>query len=140
MFKRLRWMGMGAVAGVGASAWAQRRVRQTMQQHPSIRTGADLASAARRVGREVGAAVAEGRRAMTGREAALRAELDARAPAAHRSAGGPGGARFGPTAGDPTGRRPAPGHPAAARPADGRPDLHVVDATSRAPRPRRLGT
>jgi hypothetical protein len=124
MFKRVRWMGMGAVAGVGASAWAQRRLRQTLQDHPSIRSGVGLASAARRVGGELGAALADGREAMTEREATLRTRLDpSSGPAADE-------VRIGATA----------GRSGAGRRATGRPELRIVDATSTPPRPRRLGT
>jgi hypothetical protein len=115
MFKRVRWMGMGAVAGVGASTWAQHRLRRTLQDHPSIQTGAGLVAGARRVARDVGAAVADGRQAMTQREATLRADLDRR----H------GGAS-----------RPEPVDTADGRfAARGRPELRVVDATSGTPRP-----
>ena len=122
MFKRVRWMGMGAVAGVGASAWAQRRLRRTLEEHPSIRTGADVVSTARRLGRELSAAVADGRQAMAEREAALRAGIDARlgADAAGRA--------------DPAGGVPA--HEGAA-PGVARPALRIVDTTSGAPRPAR---
>jgi hypothetical protein len=115
MFKRVRWLGMGAVAGVGASAWAQRRLRRTLDQHPSIRTGAGLLAGARRVGRDVGAAVADGRQAMNQREAVLRADLDRRRGQPDgASPSSPGDVRFTP------GRRP---------------DLHGVHAGSSPLRP-----
>ena len=120
MFKRVRWMGMGAVAGVGASAWAQRRLRRTLEEHPSIRTGADVVSSARRLGRELSAAVADGRQAMAEREATLRAGIDARLGA------------------DTAGRADPAGTPneGAAR-GVARPALRIVDTTSGAPRPAR---
>jgi hypothetical protein len=110
MFKRVRWMGMGAVAGVGVSTWAQRRLRRTLQEHPSIRTGADVVSTARRLRRELSAALADGRQAMSDREAALRSGMDA---------------RLGLPADDDPGRGP------------GRPALRIVDTTSGTPRPTR---
>jgi hypothetical protein len=105
VFKRVRWMGMGAVAGLSASAWAQRRLRRTLEEHPTIQAGADAASTARWVTREVRAAFSDGRSAMADREASLRAEVAARV--------------------DPSsaGRR-------AVAPSGVRPRLRVVDATS----------
>jgi hypothetical protein len=119
MFKRVRWMGMGAVAGVGASAWAQYRLRRTLQNHPSIQTGATALVGAGRAARNVGAAVADGRQAMSQLEAALRAELD-------RRRSGPEGASRPPFVAPEAGRA-APGR---------RPDLRVVNAAS-TPRPDR---
>jgi hypothetical protein len=130
MFKRVRWMGMGAVAGVGASAWAQRRLRQTLAQHPSLRTGADAVTAARHLGREVGAALVDGRQAMAEREAALRAELDARRRGPSRAGDAPD--RSAPGASD----RGAVGAPPGR---GGGPRLRVVDATASVPRPPETG-
>jgi hypothetical protein len=160
MFKRVRWMGLGAVAGVGMSAWTQRKLRRTLDGHPAIRTGADGAALARRVTREVRAAVADGRAAMTEREATLRAGLDGAAtrPAAtirpdgvsppdaavrpDAAAGGEqsipaiGGAgrvgrrRAWPVARGRQGRRPPPPRPAVLDAATGRPQLHIVDPTA----------
>jgi hypothetical protein len=105
VFKRVRWMGMGAVAGLSASAWAQRRLRRTLEEHPTIQAGADAASTARWVTREVRAAFSDGRSAMADREASLRAEVAARVDPS------------------PAGRRAVP-------PSGVRPRLRVVDATS----------
>jgi hypothetical protein len=111
VFKRVRWMGMGAVAGLGASAWAQWRLHRVLEEHPSIRTGAGIVASARRAGREVGDALADGRQAMLEREAALRAQLDA----GRQAAGRPGELTAGRRGDD------------AARP---QPQLRVVDATA----------
>jgi hypothetical protein len=78
VFKRVRWMSMGAAAGVGASVWAQYRLRRTLDQHPSARVSLQAAAKARRLGLEVREAILDGRDAMVAREEALRAELDAR--------------------------------------------------------------
>lgn len=78
MFKRVRWMSIGAVAGFAGSLWMQQRVKRTLEEHPSIRVGAELASMARKAGRDVKDAVLDGREAMVQREEELRAELAAR--------------------------------------------------------------
>src|SRR5579875_209658 len=78
MFKRVRWMSIGAVAGFAGSLWMQQRVKRTLEEHPSIRVGAELASMARKAGRDVKDAVLDGREAMAKREEELRAELAAR--------------------------------------------------------------
>jgi hypothetical protein len=74
VFKRARWVAIGFGAGVGASVWTWRSVRRSVDRHAP----ADLVDAGRRVGalgRDVRAAVAEGRDAMHAREAELRARI-----------------------------------------------------------------
>ncbi len=78
MFKRVRWMGMGAVAGAGASLWAKHRLTQTFDEHPSIRRSAQAALKAKAVGTELRGALVDGREAMAEREAVLRTEVDRR--------------------------------------------------------------
>jgi hypothetical protein len=69
---------MGAAAGVGASFWAQYRLRRTLDDHSSARLGLQAVATARRVGVEVREAILDGRDAMAAREEVLRSELDAR--------------------------------------------------------------
>jgi hypothetical protein len=52
VFKRVRWMSMGAVAGAGASVWAQYRLRRTIEEHPGVKLSAQAATKARRLGLE----------------------------------------------------------------------------------------
>jgi hypothetical protein len=109
VFKRVRWMSMGAVAGAGASVWAQYRLRRTIEEHPGVKLSAQAATKARRLGLEVRDALVEGRAAMAEREATLQAELDERlVPLGEEGAG--------------------PSEPAR---------LHVVDARSEPVRPPR---
>jgi hypothetical protein len=74
--KRLFWMLVGATAGVGASFWVTRAVRQTMERLAPTRVSNELSGAVRSLGRDVREAVAEGRDAMRERESALRANLE----------------------------------------------------------------
>ncbi len=96
MFKRVRWMGVGAVAGVGASVWAQIRLRRTLGDHPSIETGARAASRLRSLTVDVRDAVVEGRHAMAEREDALRDQLAGRQPGGRPARSGPDGHPSGP--------------------------------------------
>ena len=62
MFKRLFWLSVGVVAGLGGSVWLQRRVRQAVDRF-----------APESIQGDVRAALAEGRAAMRAKEAELRA-------------------------------------------------------------------
>jgi hypothetical protein len=75
MFKRLRWLGLGALAGVGGSIWAQRRVRQAVDRVMPAQLGHELRRRVGRVSADVRASLGEGRTAMAEREAELRARL-----------------------------------------------------------------
>jgi hypothetical protein len=70
MFKRIRWLGLGAAVGAASSVWAQRKARTLASRY----TPAGLAGAAVDRARS---AVAEGRATMHQREAELRAGLAA---------------------------------------------------------------
>ena len=76
MFKRLFWLLAGAGFGFGVSFWVMRFVRETMQRYTPERVSADLAGALRDLGKDLRAAVAEGRDAMREREAEIRHELE----------------------------------------------------------------
>jgi hypothetical protein len=71
-------MSMGAAAGVGASFWAQYRLRRTLDEHATARVSLQAVVKARRLGVEVREAILDGRETMVAREEALRSELDAR--------------------------------------------------------------
>ena len=75
MFKRLFWLMIGLGFGFGTSFWMMRFMRETMQRYTPERVSADLADALRGLGKDLRAAVAEGREAMREREAEIRAEL-----------------------------------------------------------------
>ncbi len=93
MFKRIRWMGLGAAAGAGASVWAQVRLRRSLDEHPAIEVGTRAARGLRVLGGELRGAVADGREAMAAREAALRDGVGARFGTSPARPGDPGGPR-----------------------------------------------
>ncbi|MGZ8763410.1 MAG: hypothetical protein ACXW2Y_08815 [Acidimicrobiia bacterium] len=74
MFKRVRWVAVGFGAGVGASVYAYKTMRKTVDRHstPELRDAGRKVNALRR---DVQAAVSEGRMAMHEREAELNAQI-----------------------------------------------------------------
>jgi hypothetical protein len=76
MFRRLFWLLIGTGFGFGVSFWLMRFVRATVERYTPERVSADLASAVRDFGKDLRAAVAEGREAMREREDEIRAELE----------------------------------------------------------------
>ncbi len=78
MFKRLFWLIVGAGFGFGMSFWMTRVVKETVARYSPERVSSDLADALRALGKDLRAAVAEGRDAMREREAELRADLESR--------------------------------------------------------------
>ena len=75
MFKRLRWIMMGASMGATASVYLKRRLRRFLKAY----TPPEVASrAVTSTKTELKAAVTEGREAMRQREAELRAEVHRR--------------------------------------------------------------
>lgn len=75
MFKRLFWLAVGTGLGFGASFWMMRMVRAQMARYSPEKVSADVAGAVRALGRDLRAAVADGREAMREREAELRDAL-----------------------------------------------------------------
>jgi len=75
MFRRLFWLFVGIGFGFGLSFWLSRLLKQTVDRYRPERVSADIAGAVRSFGRELRAAVAEGRAAMREREDEIRAEL-----------------------------------------------------------------
>jgi len=78
LFKRLFWLAVGTGLGFGLSLWLTRLIRSTMERYTPERISQDLAGAARGLGADLRAAVAEGRDAMREREAELRQSLEGR--------------------------------------------------------------
>ncbi len=72
MFKRVRWIGMGAVLGVGGSVWAQVSIRRRARR---LRPGQALGRLTTGLGSDLRDALDEGRTAMQEREAELRDRL-----------------------------------------------------------------
>jgi hypothetical protein len=78
MFKRLFWLIVGAGFGFGVSFWLMRFVRSTLERYTPERVSADLGEALKGFGKDLRAAVAEGREAMRDREHELRLDLESR--------------------------------------------------------------
>jgi hypothetical protein len=91
MFKRVRWFGVGVVAGAGTAAYGFVRLRESRSRLAPDRVAETVVGAARTVGRSVGhgarkaggaaavswrEAVAEGRTAMADAEERITADLD----------------------------------------------------------------
>jgi hypothetical protein len=75
VFKRLRWLTLGAVAGVSGSIWAQRRVRQAVERVMPQQLSQEVRRRVGRVSDDLRASLREGRTAMAEREAELRSRL-----------------------------------------------------------------
>lgn len=76
MLKRLFWLVVGVGFGFGMSFWVTRMVREKVARFSPEKVSAVLANAMRGLGRDLRAAVSEGREAMREREAAVRAEIE----------------------------------------------------------------
>ena len=75
MFKRLFWLMIGLGLGVGASFWVTRFVRRTVERYSPERISGDMTNAVKGLGKELRAALAEGRQAMRDREIEIRQEI-----------------------------------------------------------------
>lgn len=75
MFKRLFWLTVGVMLGLGASVWFMRFVRESVARLSPERVSRDLAGGLRRAGDEIAAALREGGETMRAREQELRHEL-----------------------------------------------------------------
>lgn len=73
--RRLFWLGLGAVAGASGTVWAQQKVRRQVEALGPDHVAVIAGNAARRVGRHVADAVAEGRSTMREKELDLRRQL-----------------------------------------------------------------
>ena len=78
MFKRVVWFGMGAAAGASGVVWAEQKVRRRLEELGPDHLAVLASHSARRVGRSVLDAVADGRLTMREREDELRALRDRR--------------------------------------------------------------
>ena len=78
MFKRLFWLMVGVGFGFGTAFLVLRRLRATVDRYRPERVTSELAAAIAGFGKDLRAAVAEGRLAMREREEALRADLASR--------------------------------------------------------------
>jgi len=91
MMKRPLWLGVGMVAGVVGTLWAEQRVRRTVDQAVAKLTPSHMAneaaSSVRQFGDRVRAAVDAGREERDRREAELWDELDGRRPSPPVAAG-----------------------------------------------------
>lgn len=76
MFKRLFWLTVGVGFGFGMSFWLTRLVREKVARLSPENVSAEMARALRELGRDLRAAVAEGREAMREREAELREAVE----------------------------------------------------------------
>jgi hypothetical protein len=79
--KRVFWLVTGVAFGVTMALSVERAVRRQAQRLRPERLAGDLAGGLRDLGRDLQAAVAEGRDGMREREAELRAKLDERVAA-----------------------------------------------------------
>lgn len=77
MFKKLFLLMLGAGFGFGVSFWLMRFIRETVERYTPERVSHDLREGLRAFGKELGAAIREGREAMREREEQLRAEIEA---------------------------------------------------------------
>jgi hypothetical protein len=82
MFKRLTWLGVGVVAGLGTSKWLERKARQQLARYlpaGQLRAGAQMADRARERATDrivdLRMAVDGGRDAMAAKETELRRQL-----------------------------------------------------------------
>ena len=78
MMKRLFWLTLGITVGVLAVLRTQRSLRRRTDRLRPERMATDLADAIRALGVDLRKAVAEGRTAMSQREAELNEQLQAR--------------------------------------------------------------
>jgi hypothetical protein len=75
VFKRLFWLTIGLGLGFGASFWLMRFVRSTVERYSPERISSDMTAAVKGVGKELRAALSEGRAAMRDRELEIRDEI-----------------------------------------------------------------
>lgn len=79
MPKRTFWLGTGITIGSAGSLWLMARAHARVERLRPERVRAEVADSVRTLGRDVVAAIGDGRDAMARREAALRSEIAASA-------------------------------------------------------------
>jgi hypothetical protein len=72
VFKRMFWLSVGTVLGLGGSLWAQRRFRQQIERYKPDEVTRRAVSTVRGLGADVRDAARQGRDAMREREELLR--------------------------------------------------------------------
>ncbi len=75
MFKRLFWLTVGTLLGLGGSLWAQRRLRQQIERYKPEQVTQRAIATARGLLEDVRAAARQGREAQREREESLRAQF-----------------------------------------------------------------
>jgi hypothetical protein len=78
VFKRARWLAIGAAVGVGSSVWAQRKVKTVVSRYRPAGLAEGAASRAKGLPGDVRAALREGKATMREREAELRSQSETR--------------------------------------------------------------
>jgi hypothetical protein len=78
VFKRVVWFGLGAAAGASGVVWAEQQVRRRIEELGPDHVVTLAGRSARRVGRSLLDAVAEGREVAADTEDELRARRDQR--------------------------------------------------------------
>jgi hypothetical protein len=76
MLRRARWFGAGAALGIGASVWAQRKIKTATSRYRPSGLATTASGKARALSGDVRAALLDGRSAMREREAELRRGLN----------------------------------------------------------------
>jgi hypothetical protein len=89
MLHRLRWFGAGTALGIGASVWAQRKLKAAAARYRPAGVAGTAVGKARSWPAHVRAAIDEGRSTMRQREAALRQELEGDPAPPNRPPGSP---------------------------------------------------
>jgi hypothetical protein len=75
VFKRLFWLTVGTIVGLGGSLWAQRRFRRQIERYKPEQITQRAVASAQGLGRDVREAARQGREAQREREEALRAQF-----------------------------------------------------------------
>ena len=76
MFHRMRWFGAGAALGIGASVWAQRKMKAAAARYKPAGLAGNALDRARAWPTHVRAAFDDGRTTMREREAELRRQVE----------------------------------------------------------------
>jgi len=75
VFKRLFWLTVGTLLGLGGSLWAQRRLRQQIERYKPEQVTRRAFDTARALAEDVRAAARQGREAQREREESLREQF-----------------------------------------------------------------
>ena len=75
MFKRLFWLTLGTVLGLGGSLWAQRRFRRQIERYKPEQVTRRAVATTRGLVEDIRSAARQGREAQRERERSLRAQF-----------------------------------------------------------------